>query len=231
MKRRDALKAAAISSFGLVAGASCSFVSGENEAECNKKVMKKYSNEDFYENGVLSPEKALNAYKELLAFYNVAYDSFLEKNLFITDFGLGDFVNVGMAGVFWHNDKDFAYFAHDIYLLPNQMIAEHRHMKNENPAKMETWHVRAGSIFNFGEGEATSNNPTTPNSQKEFISVSNVNELNLNGLQTLGRLESSHFMIAGDQGAVVSEYANYHDGSALRFTNPDVVFTDILGNV
>ena len=67
--------------------------------------------------------------------------------------------------------------------------------------------------------------------QKEFITTSNVNELKLNGLQTLGRLESPHFMMAGEQGAVVSEYANYHDGAALRFTNPDVSFTDILGNV
>jgi D-lyxose ketol-isomerase len=231
MKRRDALKVAAIGSFGLVAGASCSFVSGDKKTESKKAEMKKYTNEYFYDNGVLNPEKALNAYKEMLAFYNVPYDEFLDKNMFISDFGLGDFANAGMAGVFWHNDKEFAYFAHEIFLLPGQMIVEHRHMENENPAKMETWHVRGGSIFNFGEGETTANNPKTPESQKDFITVSNVVELKLNGLQTLGRVEAPHFMMAGDQGAVVSEYANYHDGSALRFTNPDVAFTDILGNV
>jgi len=231
MKRRDALKVTAIGSLGLVAGASCSFVSGDKETENKKQGMKKYTNEYFYDNGVLNPEKALNAYKEMLAFYHVPFDAFLEKNMFITDFGLGDFENVGMAGVFWHNSQEFAYFAHEIYLLPGQMIVEHKHVKTDNPAKMETWHVRGGSIFNFGEGETTANNPKTPESQKDFITVSAVNKLGLNGLQTLSRLESPHFMMAGDQGAVVSEYANYHDGSALRFTNPDVSFTDILGNV
>jgi len=231
MKRRDAIKVAAIGSLGIVSSASYSCISGENKSELNKTEMKKYTNEYFYDNGVLNPEKALNAYKELMAFYHVPFDEFLEKNIFITDFGLGDFANVGMAGVFWHNSKEFAYFAHEIYLLPGQMIVEHKHLKTDNPAKMETWHVRGGSIFNFGEGETTNNNPKTPESQKDFITVSNVNELKLNGLQTLGKLEAPHFMMAGEQGAVVSEYANFHDGSALRFTNPDVSFTDILGNV
>ena len=229
MKRRDALKAAAIGSVGLVAGASCSFVSGGKETKSKK--MKKYTNDYFYDNGVLNPEKALNAYKELFAFYNYPMDDFLAKNMFISDFGLGDFANVGMAGIFWYNSKEFAYFAHEIYLLPGQMIVEHRHIENENPAKMETWHVRGGSIFNFGEGETTANNPKTPESQKDFITVSHVTELKLNGIQTLNRVEAPHFMMAGDQGAIVSEYANYHDGAALRFTNPNVAFTDILGNV
>lgn len=231
MKRREVLKAAAIGSVGLVVGTSCSFASGEKETVDKKQTMKKYTNDYFYENGVLNATKALNAYKELLAFYHVPFDTVLEKNMFITDFGLGDFANVGMAGIFWHNSQEFAYFAHEIYLLPGQMIVEHKHVKTDNPAKMETWHVRSGSIFNFGEGETTANNPKTPESQKEFISVSNVNELGLNGTQTLGRLESPHFMIAGEKGAIVSEYANYHDGAGLRFTNPNVSFTDILGNV
>jgi len=231
MKRRDAIKAAAIGTLGIVTSTSYSCSSGENKTEKNTKEMKKYTNEYFYDNGVLNPEKALNAYKELLAFYHVPFDEFLEKNMFISDFGLGDFANVGMAGVFWHNSKEFAYFAHEIFLLPGQMIVEHKHIKTDNPAKMETWHVRGGSIFNFGEGETTPENPITPKSQEEFITVSSVNELKLNGLQTLGDLEAPHFMMAGNNGAVVSEYANYHDGSALRFTNPAVVFADILGNV
>ena len=231
MKRRDAIKVAAVSSLGIISSASYSCISGDDKPATNKPTMKKYTNEYFYDDGVLNPEKALNAYKELMAFYHVPFDEFLSKNIFITDFGLGDFANVGMAGVFWHNSKEFAYFAHEIYLLPGQMIVEHKHVKTDNPAKMETWHVRGGSIFNFGEGETTLENPVTPKSQEGFITVSNVNELKLNGLQTLGDMEAPHFMMAGKEGAVVSEYANYHDGSALRFTNPAVIFADILGNV
>ena len=32
----------------------------------------------------------------------------------LTDFGLGDFANVGMAGIFWVNDAENGYFAHGI---------------------------------------------------------------------------------------------------------------------
>jgi len=33
--------------------------------------------------------------------------------------------------------------------------------------------------------------------------------------------EQKHFMLAGPQGAIVTEVATYHDGAALRFTHPD----------
>jgi D-lyxose ketol-isomerase len=35
-------------------------------------------------------------------------------------------------------------------------------------------------------------------------------------------------LFAGPEGAIVTEYANYHDGNGLRFTNPNVEFTDVL---
>ncbi len=190
--------------------------------------MNKRINEDFYDNGKLSAQKTLAAYNELFKHYNYPCDEYLLNNMFISDFNLGDFANVGMAGIFWHNDPKAAYFAHDIFLLPGQMIVEHRHMATNHPAKMETWHVRHGAIYNFGEGEKSHNNPETPKSQEEFITTNSVNKLILNGTQTLSRAESSHFMIAGEHGAIVSEYANYHDNDGLKFTNPNVVFNNIL---
>ncbi len=236
MKRRDALKVAALGSVGVVAAgvnSACASSSGDGN-ECKKtstKMEKRYTNDDFYVDGKLSAEIALQAYKEMFAHYNMPVDEFLLKNMFITDFGLGDFENVGMAGVFWYNDAKHGYFAHEIFLLPGQMIVEHRHMATDYPAKMESWHVRQGSIYTFGEGDETSDNPQTPASQKDFISVNNVVELKVNGINTLNRAEAPHFMIAGAQGAIVSEYANYHDGNGLKFTNPNVVFTDVLGNL
>jgi hypothetical protein len=35
----------------------------------------------------------------------------------------------------------------------------------------------------------------------------------------LSRVETRHFMVAGPEGCIVSEYASYHEGAALRFTN------------
>lgn len=233
MKRREVLKMAALGTAGAVAAGVSSCCSPAKEGETTKTttMLKKYTNDDFYVNGKISPEKTLQAYKELFAHYNYPVDEFLLNNMFISDFGLGDFANVGMAGVFWYNDATHGYFAHEIFLLPGQMIVEHRHVATEHPAKMESWHVRHGSIFTFGEGDETPNNPKTPESQKDFITVNNVVELKMNGINTLNRAEAAHFMMAGDQGAIVSEYANYHDGNGLRFTNPHVAFTDILGNV
>ncbi|WP_430810123.1 MULTISPECIES: hypothetical protein [unclassified Carboxylicivirga] len=233
MKRREVLKMATLGTAGAVAVGvtSCCSSANENETTKTSKMLRKYTNDDFYVNGKLSPEKTLQAYKELFVHYNYPINEFLLNNIFITDFELGDFANAGMAGIFWYNDATHSYFAHEIFLLPGQMIVEHRHVATEHPAKMESWHVRHGAVFTFGEGDETPNNPKTPESQKDFITVNNAMELKANGINTLNRAEAAHFMIASDQGAIVSEYANYHDGNGLRFTNPNVVFTDILGNI
>lgn len=202
--------------------------SSELKTALNK--MKKYSNEDFYVNGKLSPEKTLNAYKEMMAFYDYPVDPWLLDHMFITDFGLGDFVNVGMAGVFWINDAEGGYFGHEIFLLPGQMIAEHSHLKTEHPPKMESWQVRHGMTYNFGIAGNTAGMPPLPESQNGHIKSDKYVITNRGGLSSLAEAESPHFMLAGTQGTIVTEYANYHDGAGLRFTNPDIEFTDILGN-
>ena len=53
----------------------------------------------------------------------------LKKKMWVLDFSLGDFARVGMAGIFWLNRQDYNYFGHEIYLLPGQMIPEHKHVK------------------------------------------------------------------------------------------------------
>ncbi len=234
MKKRSAFKMILLSGIFLLGGVSCTVEQNEKEqvksSMTKEKKMKKYTNEDFYVDGKLSPEKTKAAYMEMFEYYGYSVEDFLDKNLFITDFGLGDFVNVGMAGVFWINDDKHGYFAHEIYLLPNQMIVEHKHLETEHPAKMESWHVRYGSISSFGEGDETAGNPKTPKSQKDFITVNHVTNVAPGEVATLNRVEAPHFMIAGDKGAIVSEYANFHDGNGLDFTNPDVVFADILAS-
>jgi hypothetical protein len=36
--------------------------------------------------------------------------------------------------------------------------------------------------------------------------------------------ESMHWMKGGPEGAIVTEYATYHDGDGLKFSNPNVAF-------
>ena len=188
--------------------------------------LPKYKNEDFYKDGKFQADKAKQAYFDMMAAYGYPVPESLRTNMWATDFGLGDFVNVGMAGIFWVNFQESGYFAHEIYLLPRQMIVEHAHEATaKGKAKMESWHVRYGSICTVGEeGEPLPAEVKLPKSQAKFITLSKGYMMRPGDIRTLNRVGAKHFMIAGPQGAIVSEYASFHDGDGLRFTNPDVKF-------
>jgi D-lyxose ketol-isomerase len=190
--------------------------------------QKKYTNADFYKDGKLDPEIALKAYLDMLEHYGVPYSDFVKNNLWITDFNLGDFENVGMAGLFWVNDPVHYYFGHEIYLLPGQMIVEHKHVATEFPAKFESWQVRHGWTYNYSVGETSPNGPKLPESQKEFITVSHFKKQLVDEVIHLAEIESPHFLFAGPEGVIVTEFASFHDGNGLRFTNPNVEFVDVL---
>ncbi len=182
---------------------------------------KKYTNADFYTDGKFNQDVAMKAYKEMFDYYGVPMTKFMEENMWVTDFGLGDFENVGMGGIFWVNDPDHRYFAHEIYLLPNQMIPEHKHVATEYPAKFESWMMHNGWAYNFSEvGEATPNAPAIPESQKATTISKNFVIQKPGEIIHLKEEGTFHFLYAGDEGAIVSEYANYHDNNGLRFTNP-----------
>ncbi|MDR2954962.1 MAG: hypothetical protein LBV43_07770 [Prevotella sp.] len=185
-----------------------------------KSYKKKYTNADFYTDGKFNQDIAMKAYKDMFEFYNYPFTPLLEKDMWVTDFGLGDFENVGMGGVFWINDDKHGYFAHAIYLLPDQMIPEHAHVKTEYPAKHEAWMVTKGWAYNFSEiGEQTSDAPKIP--EKHGVTKSKNYVIQKVGeVISLKELESFHFLMAGSEGAIVDEWASYHDGAGLRFTNP-----------
>lgn len=182
--------------------------------------LQKRTNADFYKDGVFQQEIALEAMKEMFDFHCIPFTLFMEENLWITDFGLGDFENVGMGGIFWVNDPIYSYFAHAIYLLPDQMIPEHAHVRTDFPAKHESWMVEKGWVYNFSEvGEATPDLPATPAVHGPIKSKNCVVQ-NVGDLLRLKELGTYHFMMAGPEGAIVSEWANYHDNDGLRFTHP-----------
>jgi len=188
----------------------------------------KQSNKGFYKaDGTFDDGKAKQAYYAMMKRFGYpVYDKLKTDDFWAIDFGLKDFVNVGMAGIFWWNDKKDGYFGHEIYLLPGQMIVEHAHVATpEAKPKMEAWQVRHGSVYVFGEGDETKPCPVElPESQAKYITVKNCKVLKLGEIAALNRPEAKHFMIAGPEGAIVTEYATYHDNAGLRFTNPGVKF-------
>jgi len=196
---------------------------GEAPPADKRKARMKLRNSDFYDGeGTFDGEKARQAYFDMMKRFHYPITKKLTKEAWGVDFGLGDFVNVGLGGIFWVNDAKYKYFGHEIFLLPGQMIVEHAHVQaGEVPPKMETWHVRHGMIYTFGEGEPTKPCPVkTPASQAKFITARHVKSVALGEMDALGRPTAKHFMLAGPEGAIVTEYATFHDNAALRFTNP-----------
>lgn len=206
-----------------VAMVSCCSSSNTQKTEETMKqpFVKKYTNADFYKDGVFQQDVAKKAFLEMFEYYDVPFTPLMEKDIWFVDFGLGDFENCGMGGIFWVNDSVNGYFSHDIYLLPGQMIPEHKHVETAFPAKFESWMVKDGMCYNFSEvGEETANCPAIPESQKATTISKNFVKQNPGEIVHLKEKGTFHFLLAGENGAIVHEYANYHDGSGLRFTNP-----------
>lgn len=184
-------------------------------------------NDDFYSDGKFDQDKAKEAYFAMMKRFSYPISENLRKNMWVADFNLGDFAHVGMAGIFWYNDKATNVFGHEIFLLPGQMIVEHAHVQaGDVGPKREAWQVRHGWICTFGEGDAPEKAcpVTLPASQKDFITVRAWNRVNEGEVDSLKRATAKHFMIAGSQGAIVTEYGTFHDNAGLRFTNPKVKF-------
>ncbi len=185
--------------------------------------VKTYTSADFYDRqGKLLVEKAREAYYDMFRRFAYPISDRLRKEMWILDFGLGDFAHVGMAGIFWLNRHDYGYFGHEIYLLPGQMIAEHCHVATDKgPAKMESWQPRRGMIYVFGEGEPTPELLTeVPKSQRKLIKSRHGKVLKVDETADLNRLTAWHSMVAGPEGALVTEYGTFHDMDGLKLSNP-----------
>jgi len=189
-----------------------------------RKPVKTYRNEDFYRDGKFDVAAAKAAYYEMFERFGYPIPPRLRTDDFWTlDFGLGRFIEAGMAGIFWVNNREHNYFGHEIYLLPGQAIPEHKHVKTDVPCKMEGWHPRYGEITIFGEvgpvvEDVKARMPATTHAPFTYCKTCRV--LKPGEVAGLAKPEEWHFMRAGPEGAIVTEYATYHDGAGLRFANP-----------
>ena len=217
--RRSMLAGTAALAAGMAAGGT----SGGAEPAGGASAVKTYKSAEFYDGaGKFQVEKARAAYIDMFRRFGYPFSKKLEKEMWILDFGLNDFARVGMAGIFWLNRQDFGYFGHEIYLLPGQMIPEHRHMPTaKGPAKMESWHPRRGMIYTFGDGEPTPELlDRIPESQRSLVKSRHCTPLGIDDVADLNLREAWHFMVAGPEGALVTEYGTFHDMDGLRFSNP-----------
>lgn len=185
-----------------------------------------YTNADFYKDGVFQKQVAKDAVRQMLTRFGEDYTPLIDEQIWVGDFGLGDYEHVGLASVTWFNDAEHGYFAMTMYLLPSQMIPEHVHRPiaeaPARPAKHESWRVFHGWVYNASEVGAptpTPNPPTIPASFGEVRSR-NVTVMKKGEIGTLKQSETFHFMMAGPEGAVVDEYGSDHDRRGWFSSNP-----------
>lgn len=203
------------------AGAAAAAVDGLRTEAFGKAGKVASKNSAFYgPDGKFNEAAAKKAMFKLMESFHYPIYPNLRENMWVADFGLGRFAEVGMGGIFWVNNKEYGYFGHEIFLLPGQMIPEHAHVKTEYPVKMEAWQVRHGLVYLFGEEPEVAGGPKPPASEREFIKTKYYKTLHPGEVAALGKPEAKHFMLGGPQGAIVTEYACYHDGAGLRFTDP-----------
>jgi hypothetical protein len=218
ISRRELVGGLAAASLVVSAGA----LRGADDATARKPV-KTYKNEDFYKDGKFDAAAGKQAYYDMFDRFGYPIPPRLRTDDFWTlDFNLGKFLEAGMAGIFWVNNKEHNYFGHEIYLLPGQAIPEHKHVKTDVPCKLEGWHPRYGEIRIFGEEGAADPDVKgrMPSTHAPFTNCRSSRILKPGEVAGLAKPEEWHFMRAGPEGAIVTEYATYHDGAGLRFANP-----------
>jgi D-lyxose ketol-isomerase len=217
--RRDLLVAA-----GSLAGlATVGGVAAAKDAAIAEKPKLQFKNADFYKDGKFDLEKGKDAVLALCRYHGYHVFPGLRENLWISDYGAGEFTRVGLAAYMFMNNVEDRYMLMDIFLLPGQMLPEHWHIEGEgNPAKLEGWLVRWGLSHIVGIGE--------PNLGKDVV----VPKLHWSGKVTvehetvatpgvfvkLAKVGTRHWQLAGPEGAIITEVANVHTNSAVRHTDP-----------
>lgn len=185
-----------------------------------------YTHADFYKDGVFQEEAAKDAIAALIETTGGHLTPRMRSQLSVNDFGLGDFEHVGLSSITWVNRQTSGYYAMTMYLLPGQMLPEHRHLPiaapPAKPAKDETWRMLHGWAYNFSSvGPATPARPSTPESFGPIRGI-HVDVQREGEVLSLRQLESWHFLMAGPEGAIVDEYGNFQDHRGWESSNPRV---------
>lgn len=186
-----------------------------------------FQNSDFYDSdGAFNAEAAKEIYLEMLRRAHYPIPENPKEKMYAKDWGLGEFTNIGLGGFVWVDSQEHNYCALEMILLPGQMVPEHWHVADEAAGigiKMESWHIRWGQTFAYGEGEPTANLAVTPpESQKEFITALHETPLGVGEVAGLTKHLEKHWQQAGPQGCILTEPSNYHSDHCMRYTDPNI---------
>jgi D-lyxose ketol-isomerase len=108
------------------------------------------------------------------------------------------------------------------------MIPEHWHVAVEAEGvkpKMESWVVRYGTTFTYGEGEPTDQIAVKiPEIEAKYVTVRSEKQLRPGEATGVKKPMEKHWQQAGPEGVILSEVSTYHTGAAVRWTDPRIKF-------
>jgi D-lyxose ketol-isomerase len=176
--------------------------------------------------GKFNQEAAKRVYLDFLKKSGYPVNDTIAKKLFVTDFGLGRFTDAGLGVIVWWGDEKYNYSGLDAFLLPGQIIPEHWHVKTRDiPEKMEAWLVRCGEVYAYAEGAPTLNmKAKLTTADAAHLTVKCEHILGVGDIAGISRPLEKHWMQAGPQGAVFTEFSTFHTGEAVKFTDPKIKF-------
>ncbi len=184
-------------------------------------------NKQFYDSsGKFNPEAAKRVYLDFLKQSGYPVNDSITSKLFVSDFGLGRFTEAGLGAIIWWGDEKHNFTGLDAFLLPGQIIPEHWHVKvRDIPEKMEAWLVRHGEVYTYAEGASTPNmKAKLAAADAANITVKCERILGVGEIAGISRPLEKHWLQAGPQGAVFTEFSTFHTGEAVRFTDAKVKF-------
>lgn len=222
ISRRSLIKTAGCTA-GLAATGACGLADGAS-SDAKDKTLIRFKNADFYDaDGKFLEDKGKAAVLSLCKYHGYPVFPGFAENLWVSDYGVGEFTTLGLAAYLFVNNVEDRYMMLDIFSLPGQMLPEHWHVEGEgNPVKREGWLVRWGMTHVVGIGE--------PNLSDAVV----IPKCHWNGKATtehevvanpgmfvpLAKVGTRHWQLAGPEGAIVTEVANVHTNSAVRHTDP-----------
>lgn len=139
----------------------------------------------------------------------------------LTDFGLGDFYNIGLGVIIYINTERVC--AKELALTPFQICPQHKHPDiMKNPGKEETFRCRWGEVYLYIDGNSTKNiKAVIPEKYSEKLNIFHEILLKPGDQYTLTS-NTWHWFQAGPQGAVLSEFSTHSYDDGDMFYDKDI---------
>jgi len=184
----------------------------------------KFKNSGFYNSeGKFDEDKGKDAIIALMKYHGYPVFPGIKKDLWVSDYEIGQFTKFGLAARMWMNNEADRYMLMDLFLVPGQMLPEHWHLKTDkNPPKREGWLVRHGLSHIVGIGKANLGKDVVvpkchcggkTETKHEVVATPGT-------FVPLAKVLTKHWQFAGPEGAIITEVANVHDDKGVRHSDP-----------